>query len=177
MNRTNQHWYLLSFQVQHPGLWVPLSFMHPFDEMFVSIPELLAAKEKNKVPQASVLTGVYYLGYGNERKMNGVPDLDPLSHVSEEFSEGLIAGLTIPANHHNQPINPYSINSGTDPYEDHKSKEWSTGFNLGRAQFGKSASAIKTAPIEIPAVLKEQIVNSDVQKEVAKTSEITKNQK
>jgi hypothetical protein len=154
-----------------------MSFMHPFDEMFVSIPELLVAKEKNNVPQTSVITGVSYLGYGNERKMNGVPDLDPPSHVSEAFSEGLIAGLTIPASHHNQPVNPYSINSGTDPYEDHKSKEWSTGLHLGRSQFGKAANEIKTAPVETPTVSKEQLANSDGQKEVTKTSDNPKNQK
>lgn len=153
-----KHWYLLSFQVQHPGAWIPSSFVHGFDNMRITIPELRVAKQINHMGDNSVMLAVSYMGYATEREINGMPEVDPPSHTSNGFNEGMVAAMTVSAGDTNQPINPYTRNGldPNDPHVAHAASEWQAGFLLCRENQKKIPTV---QPISVvgdkPTVLEE----------------------
>lgn len=126
-----KHWYLLSFNVQHPGAWIPASFVHGFNNMRVTIPELRVAKQLNHLGDNSVMLAVCYMGYATEREINGIPEIDPPSFTSEYFREGLVAASQCDVGDSIQPVNPYSSNV-TDPQVVFAASEWKSGFDTFR---------------------------------------------
>lgn len=131
---TKKHWYLLSFQVQHPGAWIPASFVHGFDNMRITIPELNIAKQLNQVGNNSVMLAVCYLGYATEREINGIPEIDPPSHASDSYREGVLAAMQCPVTNSIQPVNPYTTTGQdiADPHVQHAAAEWQAGYMMVR---------------------------------------------
>lgn len=139
-----KHWYLLSFFVQHPGAWIPSSFVHGFDNMRITVPELRVAKQINHVGDNSVMLAVCYMGFATEREINGVPEIDPPSYTSKTFVEGFMAASLCPASDSVQPVNPYSLMDTNDPHVQHDAEEWKLGFDTQRtAEVTKTVSAPK----------------------------------
>lgn len=126
MKKTEKHWFLMSFQVQHPGTWVPMSFLVALDDMGMTVPQMNAAKQANRVPDSSVLIAVSYLGYKTEKAMNGLPEVDEPTVLSDPYKEGLLAAGSVDPSSPNQPLNPYSMTNG-DPLESWKMNEWANG--------------------------------------------------
>ena len=148
-----KHWYLLAFSVQHPGAWIPASFVHGFDNMRITIPELRVAKQINHLGDNSVMLAVCYMGYGTEREINGMPEVDPPSYTSDFFNEGVLAAVRNPVTNSIQPVNPYTTGDVTDPHVQHAAAEWTAGFNSFR-EAEKKNPAPNTKPLgESPTVL------------------------
>lgn len=124
--KAEKHWFLMSFQVQHPGTWVPMSFLVALDDMSMSVPQMNAAKQANRVPDSSVLIAVSYLGYKTEKAMNGLPEVDEPTVLSDPYKEGLLAAGSVDPSSPSQPLNPYSMTNG-DPVEIWKMNEWANG--------------------------------------------------
>lgn len=150
-----KHWYLLSFSVQHPGAWIPASFVHGFETMRITVPEIRLAKQLNHITDNSVMIAVCYMGLATEREINGVPEIDPPSHTSDSFREGMAAAMKVSATDSIQPVNPYSFGPGAaDPQNQHAAAEWQSGFTLTRESQQALYTTAKPEPVgDTPTVL------------------------
>ncbi|AUV61822.1 hypothetical protein HWB52_gp07 [Pseudomonas phage Littlefix] len=170
-----KHWYIASFMVQHPGLWVPTSFVFGLEEMGVTIADLHRAKHENNVPENSVIIAVSYLGFKTNKAMQGLPDIDPPTEPSEKFKEGMVAAIKYVESDSNPILNPYSLNPDNDPQLMHDADEWNRGYRTVRTSHYDPK--YDTAKPMVPTVHKEQLPSTP-QKEAVKTpSEVTKNTK
>ncbi|TKW65233.1 MAG: hypothetical protein DI616_16030 [Paracoccus denitrificans] len=151
-----KHWFLLSYLVQQPGLWTPTSIVVGADTMNISIPQLNGYKQAHRVPEASVMIAVSYLGFQTEKAINGLPDIDPPTIASREYDEGVIAAVKISPHDSRQPLNPYA-NGDMDPYTVAKAEEWMRGFDATRRAQAADGSGIKQVPLpEQQAVVGER---------------------
>lgn len=148
-----KHWFLLAYQVQNPGLWVPHSVIMGFDTNELSIPLLNQAKHDKKVPEASVLLSVSYLGFMSERRINGQPDVDPPTVISDAYRVGMVAAAQVPAADPKQPVNPYGV-IDVPPEEAAKAYEWQQGFDAVRAAQSDTRTPVQR--IEPPTVAPTQ---------------------
>lgn len=141
-----KYWYLLSFLVQQPGVWAPHSTVVGSDTQDLSIPKLNALKEAHGVPAASVLLSVSYLGWMSENGVNGKPDIDEPTAVSEAFRKGMAAAAKPLGPSEAQPVNPYNVVSG-DARETANAAEWQAGFaEVRRAQAEHQTPPTQVAP-------------------------------
>lgn len=122
----SKHWYLLSYMVQQPGLWTPSSAVVGSDTKELSIPQLNALKKAHKIPDNSVLIGVSYLGLQTEKRINGLPEIDPPTVPTDAFRLGMIAATRVSAQDPSQPVNPF-VEDGT-PQTRAKAAEWQEGL-------------------------------------------------
>lgn len=142
MSKPKHHWWLLSFMVQSPGAWVPTSFLHAREEMLLDIGSINKAKEVRGLANNSVLMSASYMGYCNDNVIQGLPENDPPTTVSNAYREGVIAATLIPYHEPNQPINPYVDTNGS-VIDEWASGEWMSGFQTIRAAQQADISGVK----------------------------------
>lgn len=149
MKSSPKHWFLLSYWLQQPGNWVPASSVVSNDTMNLSIPTLIAMRKLKGVSEQSVLISVSYLGFMTEREVNGMPEIDPPSLVSEPFKEGMHAAIIVDKTDAFQPMNPYNAPDKDQncPHVVYAADEWRLGYKYVRdAQFKGDVGISHTRP-------------------------------
>ena len=137
----SKHWFLMSFMIQQPGVWAPFSTVVGSEELNLTIPQLNAMKKAYQVPEASVMLSISYLGYMTEKKINGLPDVDPPTQISDFYRQGMVAATRVLESDPAQPLNPYGVHDASAE-EMAKAREWQDGFNAVR-----TAQADKSTPV------------------------------
>lgn len=118
--------------VQHPGLWVPTSFLIGSESMNLTVPQLTNSKLANRVPDNSVMIACSYMGYQTEREINGQPSVEEPSVLSEAYQKGVAAAVDSAPTDPWQPQNPYQ-SATNDPHVVADNAEWERGFKSIRA--------------------------------------------
>lgn len=144
-----KHWYLLAYQVQVPGAWVPHSIIVASDKVELNVPQLNMLKKAHQVPDGAVLVGISYMGWQTEKSINGQPEIDPPTKLSDAYRVGMVSAARVRPSDEQQPINPYS---GLTPEDMAKADEWASGFAAMRAmQIDVTTPVPCTAPPPLPA--------------------------
>lgn len=136
-----KHWFLFSFMVQSPGVWTPQSIVVASNNQNLSIPQIVQLRKENNVPDASVIISVSYLGWMTERAINGQPDVDPPTVISEAYRQGMVAATRAHKDDPEQPVNPYDP-TDSNPHIRAKSIEWSAGFVAVRTAQNDTATEV-----------------------------------
>lgn len=136
-----KHWHLLAFMVQSPGVWTPHSVVVGSEDQNLTLPQLVNLKKAHNVPDASVLMGISYLGWMTERQINGQPDVDPPTILSEAYRQGMVAAARVNPTDPSQPVNPYDA---IDPniHIRAKAAEWQAGFTATRTAQNDSQTLV-----------------------------------
>lgn len=148
----HKHWFLLAYQVQAPGVWVPHSIIIGSDKAELNVPQLNMLKKAHQVPDAAVLIAVSPLGWQTEKSINGQPDIDPPTKLSDAYRLGMVAASRVRISDAQQPINPFP---GNDPEDLAKANEWAAGFHAVREAQKDTHSAVPlTEPLVPPTPAK-----------------------
>ena len=173
MSKPKHHWWLLSFMVQSPGAWVPTSFLHAREEMLLDIGSINKAKEVRGMANNSVLLSASYMGYCNDNVIQGLPEIDPPTTISDSYREGVIAATLVPYHDPNQPVNPY-VNADGSVIDEWASGEWSTGFQSIRAAQQSDISTVKRIDVTAPPQQASESVSLESLVADASTSAVPK---
>lgn len=131
MKQEAKYWFLLSFMVQQPGMWVPSSFLLASDSRDLTIPQINNAKLLNSIPGSSVLMGVSLVAHNTERGINGLPDVEAPSVISSAYAMGMTAAMNSNPADPAQPTNPF-LKPMPDDHEKADMAEWTRGFSTVR---------------------------------------------
>ena len=144
----HKYWFLLAYQVQAPGAWVPHSIIVGSDKAELNVPQLNVLKKAHQVPDAAVLIAVSPLGWQTEKSINGLPEIDPPTKPSQAYRLGMVAASRVRISDEQQPINPFT---GTKPEEVARADEWAAGFQAVREAQSDAVSPVPCAePLAAP---------------------------
>lgn len=125
------HWYLLSFMVASPGLYVPTSFMGSFTSKLLTMPAIHAMREAQGIPENAILMHFSYVGYMSKDHLTGTKAKPEQTVMSEGYRQGLTAALSVPAGV--TPSNPYEHIAGDSAEMAEYASEWGAGYVVGEA--------------------------------------------
>lgn len=137
-----KHWFLLSYMVQQPGMWAPHSIVVGSETLELTLPQLINLRNAYGVPEASILMAISPLGWMTEKAINGKPDIDPPTVISEAYRQGMLAATKVAVTDPRQPLNPYSLSSES-PQEMADAEEWQQGFFEVRKAQADNVTSIK----------------------------------
>lgn len=140
-NARKRHWWLAVWSVPQAGHFAPMSAYLWTSGRNVTIPQINTAKQQRQLPDASVLTGIHYVGYQSQYELTGTK-ADPIpSALTPAYNLGLEQALAAA-----DPTVLVNVYTEAAPFE---RSEWQAGYDRG-LELRKKHLSLSASMLEVP---------------------------